>query len=326
MASKPTANATSGPTIIVKRIKKVAGGHHGGSWKVAYADFVTAMMAFFLLLWLLNNLPGDKKDGVAKYFRAPGSTLVEGGGAGEVKGSGVIADRKLDETSLTEEEEVSLQDKQKKLAEDKQRLEQLKATIAEAIKANPTLTAFKDQLIMDMTSEGLRLQLVDKDNRPMFDSGGADVKPYMRTMLREITKSLSPLPNKVSITGHTDAVAYMGRPDYSNWELSVDRANAARREMAMMGYPIDKFARVVGLASTVLYKPEQPLDSMNRRTSIVVLTQEAAQRIQREESGQGTDHRLVKDAATIMSGSQVVRSAPPAPPGTPAPPETLAPK
>ncbi|MDH4274024.1 MAG: flagellar motor protein MotB [Gammaproteobacteria bacterium] len=316
MANKPTANATNGRPIIVKRIKKVAGGHHGGSWKVAYADFVTAMMAFFLLLWLLNNLPGDKKDGVAKYFRAPGSTEMEGGGAGEVKGTGVIADRNLDETSIVSTQEASLHDKAKKMEEDKKRLENLKTAIAEAIKGNPTLTAFKDQLIMDMTSEGLRIQLVDKENRPMFDSGGADVKPYMRTMLREITKTLSPLPNKVSIAGHTDAVAFLGRADYSNWELSVDRANAARREMAMSGYPIDKFARVIGLASTVLYLPDQPSDPMNRRTSIVVLTQDAAERIQKEEMGQGTDHRLVRDAATIFS-------APSAPPVAPL--QTLSP-
>ena len=276
--------------IIIKRVRK--GGHakHGGAWKIAYADFVTAMMAFFLLMWLLGSTTEGDKKGIADFFNAPlkvslmggsgsgdSSFVVRGGGAdlsrstGQVKDGDVAAKRKL--LNLK-----ALQAEQKRA--ETARLESLKAKVEEALAASPKLAAMKSQIRLDMTKDGLRIQIVDEQNRPMFDSGSALVKPYMRELLREIGHVLSDVPNRITLEGHTDAQPFSGGDrGYSNWELSSDRANASRREIVGGGLPDDRMLLVQGLASSRLFVPGDPQSPTNRRISIIVMNREAEDRL-----------------------------------------------
>ena len=250
------------PIIVVKRIKKVAGGHHGGAWKIAYADFVTAMMAFFLLMWLLGSTAKGDLAGIAEYFKTPlkvalmggsgsgdSSSIIKGGGqdltraSGQVKNGELPAEKKTINLKAAQEEFLRTE-----RAKELTKLKELKATIEKAIEVNEKLSKFKNQILLDITSEGLRIQIVDEQNRPMFQSGRAQLEPYTVEILHEIGKTLNEVPNKISISGHTDAAAFgSGGKGYSNWELSADRANASRRELIAGGMESDKIVRVVGL-------------------------------------------------------------------------------
>jgi chemotaxis protein MotB len=272
--------------IIVKRIKKVAGGHHGGAWKIAYADFVTAMMAFFLLMWLLGSTAKGNLQGIAEYFQNPLKVAMSGGdGSGDsssvIKGGGKDLSLRDGQTKKGEIEAAkktyNLQAAEAALAKiDAERLKGLKSKIEAAIELNPTLNQFKKQLLLDITSEGLRIQMVDEKNRPMFASAKADLQPYTREILREIGLALNEVPNKISLSGHTDAAPYgSGEKGYSNWELSADRANASRRELIYGGMDETKVLRIVGLSSSVLFDKEDPLNPINRRISIIVMNKKA---------------------------------------------------
>jgi chemotaxis protein MotB len=276
--------------IIIKRVRK--GGHnkHGGAWKIAYADFVTAMMAFFLLMWLLGSTTEGDKKGIADFFNAPlkvalmggsgagdSSHVVRGGGSdmtrttGQVKDGDVAARKKLISLKALEAEH--------KRAE-AARLEALKKKVEEALEASPKLAPMMSQIRLDMTRDGLRIQIVDEQNRPMFDSGSAVVKPYMRELLREIGHVLSDVPNRITLEGHTDAQPFVGGArGYSNWELSSDRANASRREVVAGGLPEDRMLLVQGLASSNLFVPGEPANPMNRRISIIVMNRDAEDRL-----------------------------------------------
>ena len=267
--------------IVIKRIKKTAGGHHGGAWKLAYADFVTAMMAFFLLMWLLGSTSNGDLKGLAEYFQNPlkvsmsggsgagdATSILQGGGqdltsrAGQIKRGDIEADKQKRTEELRKEferrETISLSD--------------LKGSIERLIENNPVLHQFKNQLLMDVTTEGLRIQVIDEQNRPMFDTSSAELKPYSKEILREIGNALNAVPNKVSFSGHTDAAQFSGgEKGFSNWELSANRANASRREMIAGGMDENKVLRVVGLSSTVLFDKNDPLSPSNRRINIVVL-------------------------------------------------------
>lgn len=167
---------------------------------------------------------------------------------------------------------------------EQERLESLKASIEKMIEQSPQLAQFKKQMLLDITSEGLRIQIVDEQNRPMFDSSSADLKPYTRDILRQIGKALNGVSNRVSLAGHTDAAQFAGgEKGFSNWELSSNRANASRRELVVGGMDDSKVLRVVGLASTVLFDKNDPLNSVNRRISIVVLNQKTEMAILQEE-------------------------------------------
>ncbi|MDO9219553.1 MAG: flagellar motor protein MotB, partial [Thiobacillus sp.] len=226
--------------IIVKRIKKVAGGHHGGAWKIAYADFVTAMMAFFLLMWLLGSTAKGDLNGIAEYFKTPLKVSMQGGaGSGDsssvIKGGGTDLSRKSGQVkkgeTVTDKKSYNLEAAKAELERiEAEKLKLLKGRLEAEIDANPTLKQFKRQLLLDITSEGLRIQIVDEQNRPMFKLAGAELQPYTKVILREIGKVLNDVQNRVSLSGHTDATPYgnAGR-GYSNWELSADRANASRR-------------------------------------------------------------------------------------------------
>jgi chemotaxis protein MotB len=282
--------------IIVKRIKKVTGGHHGGAWKIAYADFVTAMMAFFLLMWLLGSTTKGDLAGIADYFNTPLKVAMQGGsGSGDsssvIKGGGTDLTRKAGQVKKgeTEAEKKSYNLKAAQAEMERreaEKLKQLKKNLEKAIEANPTLKQFKRQLLIDITSEGLRIQIVDEQNRPMFNLASAELQPYTKIILREIGKVLNDVENRISLSGHTDAVQYAnaGR-GYSNWELSADRANASRRELIVGGMEDAKILRVVGLASSVPFKEAKPTDPVNRRISIIVLNKRTEDAITKEASG-----------------------------------------
>ena len=277
--------------IIIKRIKK--GGHavHGGAWKIAYADFVTAMMAFFLLMWLLGSTAKGELQGIADYFNAPlkvamaggdgagnSSSIIPGGGNDLSKVHGQV--RRSDSESQKSRNMSAAQMRADIARRDAELIKSLQAKIDAIITASPQLNEYRSQIRLDVTPDGLQIQIVDEQNRPMFDSGSALVKPYMRDILRGIGTSLSGVEHHVSLAGHTDAVPYSNSErGYSNWELSADRANASRRELVAAGMPDGKLARVVGLAASDLLDTENPRAPVNRRITITVLTREAEERL-----------------------------------------------
>ena len=267
--------------IVIKRIKKVAGGHHGGAWKIAYADFVTAMMAFFLLMWLLGSSTKSQLEGISEYFKTPLKVAMMGGSSiGEtssvLKGGGTDLTRQHGEVKKGEIKDDIKAKKIIKERIERIKLEGLKKKIEEAIENNPSLKKFSNQLLLDITSDGLRIQIVDEQNRPMFALGKAELQPYTKTILREIGKMLNDVDNKISLSGHTDAKPFpSGDKGYSNWELSADRANASRRELIIGGMDTNKVLQVIGLSSAVLFDKNEPLNPINRRISIVVLNERA---------------------------------------------------
>jgi chemotaxis protein MotB len=289
--------------IIVKRIKKTGGGHHGGAWKIAYADFVTAMMAFFLLMWLLGSSTSGELKGIADHFNTPlkvalqggsgsgdGSSIVKGGGQDLTRSSGAMARGDIEATRRS----INLQALKAELErQEGETLAALKANVEAVIMANPKLAEFRSQIRIDLMSEGLRIQIVDDQNRAMFDSGSAMVKDYMRDLLRETAQLLNNVPNRISLSGHTDSSPYgNGERGYSNWELSADRANASRRELFAGGLKEDRIVRVVGLASSIPFEEADPSSPVNRRIAIVVMKK-------------GTSDRLLK-------GAELTKEEPPA--------------
>jgi chemotaxis protein MotB len=289
------------PIIVVKK-KIIAAGHHGGAWKVAYADFVTAMMAFFLVMWLVTAVSKEQRAAIFDYFKnpsmepgksakpAPGQMGPGGASTSPINlGGGLDAPRTTQSAKpglgaptppavLSDAEKIradaaAMEKMQAEL--DKKRMEALMDELKEAIAKSQALEPFKDQLLLDITPDGLRIQIVDAQNRPMFDIGSAKLKGYTATILKEVTPYLNSVPNHVSITGHTDTTPYLGITGYTNWDLSADRANAARRTLEGAGLGLDKVSRVVGLSSSVLFDRTNPRNPINRRISIVVLTKMA---------------------------------------------------
>ncbi len=280
--------------IIIKKIKKHAHGHHGGAWKVAYADFVTAMMAFFMLLWLLSYATPGQRSAIQGYFENPSMTPGESGASTSIidlEGSAPEAPKGMGNNPM----ELNAENIEK-LAEEveQKRLESLLKKLEEAVEKSQALQPFKDQLLLDITSEGLRIQIVDKENRPMFDLGSDVLKDYTREILHEIVKVINEVPNKISISGHTDQTPYSSHKGYSNWELSADRANAARRELVVGGMTEEKIGRVVGLSSSVLFDKENPFNPINRRISIIVMNKAAEAAVQEGEGKQETAKKPTK--------------------------------
>jgi chemotaxis protein MotB len=266
-------------TIIVKKIKKGGHGHHGGAWKVAFADFAVAMMAFFLLLWLIASTTKEEKAGLSEYFSPPTQGFAEGSGTrGDVVdlgGGQKISKGDDSRDNAQEPREPSEEEIQQAIEAEKEKLESLMEELKKAIEASQALKPFKDQLLLDITPEGLRIQIVDKENRPMFDSGSAELKGYTKEILHELAKTINTVENRISLTGHTDAARFVGRENYSNWELSADRANASRRELIVGGLAAEKMAKVVGLASMVLFNKAEPRSPINRRIAIIVMNKAA---------------------------------------------------
>ena len=283
--------------IVIKRIKKHAGGHHGGAWKIAYADFVTAMMAFFLLMWLLGSTTKGELSGIADYFRTPLKVAMQGGsGSGDsssiLKAGGRDLTRSDDlqmrRGQRPEERRVlNVKAMQAELARvEMTKLKGLQARLDQMIDASTVLRPYREQLLVDITTDGLRIQIVDEQNRPMFDSGSAQMKPYARDILLALSAPLNEVENKISLSGHTDAKPYAsGERSYSNWELSVDRANASRRMLVAGGIADGKIKRVVGMASAVPFDPVDPLSPANRRISIIVLSKQAEESLNKSSGG-----------------------------------------
>ena len=277
--------------IIIKRVKK--GGHavHGGAWKIAYADFVTAMMAFFLLMWLLGSTTEGDKKGLSDYFQSPLKVAMQGGSGAGASDSVIMGGGKdLTQTSGQSKRGDGADPQARKMSGDQSKVDRAKqdakklavlsAKISALISNSPKLAEFSSQIKLATTPDGLQIQIIDDQKRPMFDSGSATVKPYMRDILREIGTALNDVDNKISLDGHTDRSPYSNaQRGYSNWELSSDRANASRRELMAAGMPDDKLARVVGLASSILLEPGNPFSPANRRISIIVMTREAEERL-----------------------------------------------
>ncbi|MBC8055672.1 MAG: flagellar motor protein MotB [Rhizobiales bacterium] len=308
--------------IIIKKIKKAGHGHHGGAWKIAYADFVTAMMAFFLLMWLLGSTTEGDKKGIADFFNSPLKVSMMGGGSGSgdsssvVKGGGTDLSRNSGQVKAGDIEAPRKNVQLKALKAEQRRaemarLEALKKKVEDVLAANPKLAAMRPQIRLEMTRDGLRIQIVDEQNRPMFDSGSAIVKPYMRELLREIGSVLGEVPNRLTLEGHTDAQPFgAGERGYSNWELSSDRANASRRELGAGGLPEERVLLVQGLASSVPFDASDPLSPANRRISIIVMNRDAEDRLLRlrtddpqdiADASQEVSKELPKDAVALPS-------------------------
>jgi chemotaxis protein MotB len=278
--------------IIIKKIKKGGhGGHHGGAWKIAYADFVTAMMAFFLLMWLLGSTDEKTKKGISEYFQNPfGVAITNSSGEGTGDRTSIIQaggqDLKSQEEGQVHQGENTPAEPTpediEKLAEEQEKLklEKLQEKIEDMLKANDKLADYKDQIKLETTPEGLKIQIIDAQNRPMFRLASSGIETYAQAILHELAPVINELPNKVTINGHTDALPFpSNRTGYSNWELSSDRANVARRELNQGGLSEDKVLRVVGLASSIPYKADVPNDPMNRRISIVVMNKKTENQV-----------------------------------------------
>lgn len=301
--------------IIVKRIKKYAGGHHGGAWKIAYADFVTAMMAFFLLMWLLGSTSKGDLNGISEFFKTPLKVAMQGGsGSGDsssiIKGGGKDLSRQDGQVNAggTDTAKKSFNLSAMKAAlekEETQRLQTLKERIQSKIESSAALQKFKDQLLLDFTSEGLRIQIVDEQNRPMFPAGKAELQQYTRDILEEIAPVLNDVPNRIGLTGHTDSTPYFSETGYSNWELSADRANASRRALVQGGMQDSKIIRVVGLASAAHLDRKDPFNPINRRISIIVMNKKTEENLMRDAGRLevGTDTEATRAAAAQAAGA-----------------------
>ncbi|HQT25686.1 MAG TPA: flagellar motor protein MotB [Burkholderiales bacterium] len=297
--------------IVIKRIKKGGGGHHGGAWKIAYADFVTAMMAFFLLMWLLGSTTEGDLKGIAQYFKTPLKVALLGGkGSGDsasiIKGGGQDLTRTSGQVKRADtqvkEKKINLMDAKAALAHaEAQKLQALKSQLEKAIDSDPEMRKFKNQLLIDITSEGLRIQIVDDKNRPMFAMGSTVLQPYAKAILEEIGKTLNSVPNRISLSGHTDATPYSGGgKNYSNWELSADRANASRRELIRGGMDGTKVLRVVGLASAVPIDRSNPFNPINRRISIIVMNKKTEDAITQDEGVVNVNNKTNVTRETVI--------------------------
>lgn len=286
--------------IIIKRPVKAA-GHHGGGWKIAYADFMTAMMAFFLVMWLLSNSSPKQLQGIAEHFKTPLKVALSGGPASSLSSS-VIPGGGADLTRAKGEAEEAEKESD---PDDVSRLDELKKKLDNMIESSPILKQFRPQLLIDITPEGLRIQIVDSSNRPMFDRSSAVVVSYMRTILREIGPVLNAQPNKITLSGHTDATQYtQGDKSYSNWELSSDRANASRRELIAGGMQEKKVLRVMGVASSMHLNQDDPYAPINRRISVVVLNHRAQAEIERANAANPVNSSSAAEAGGKLGGAQ----------------------
>jgi chemotaxis protein MotB len=284
--------------IFIKRVVSSKKSHHGGAWKLAYADFMTAMMAFFLLMWLLSAVSPVQRQGIAEYFNMPlknaimgaqrstmDASIIDGGGR-DISSPEPGTTRMSDGSRrMNRMDEQTLKDAQGELERrDQARLHDLQLRLMAAIDANPVLRQFRQQIRIDSTLQGLRIEIVDTQKRPMFALSSDAVQPYMRDILREIGHALNDVPNRIVVQGHTDATQYAGgEKGYSNWELSADRANASRRELVSGGMDESKVLRVIGLASTQNLNKKDALDPENRRISVLVLNHKSEESMTRDD-------------------------------------------
>jgi len=248
------------PIIIIKK-KGGHGGHHGGAWKVAYADFVTAMMSLFIVLWLMNSTPKVVQEEIAGYFNDPKGTATKKGSDGKPI-----------------PKEIPKETKEQKEAADKKEMADLKLDLTKAIDKIALLNKVKKQIEISVTDEGLRIELVEDQKGTFFEVGSPRPTPMLANILKVLAQQLKTLPNHVSIEGYTDAQPYTNGSTYGNWELSTDRANVARRQMQDDGLRLDQVSQVRGFGDQRLHVPSNPFDPANRRVSLVVQNLEAGQK------------------------------------------------
>lgn len=289
-------NKKNNNIIIVRKKKRQRHDHHGGSWKIAYADFMTAMMAFFLVMWLISQSSPEQRHSIADYFHMPlraalsqgnrsslSESTIPGGGDNVVKQDGEVqqkVQRKIDHDK------------------DKKSLNQAREDLLKIIETDPRLNNFKSNLRLSMTEEGLFIQIVDSQERPMFKVGSKELEPYMRDILNALVPVLNKLPNRINLSGHTDSLPYArGEVGYSNWELSTDRANASRRALIAGGMDNNKFLRVIGMANTMSIADSTPDSPINRRISILVLYREKEKSILRKDT-------LLQDLSAAEGGEK----------------------
>lgn len=309
--------------IIIKKVKKVSGGHHGGAWKVAYADFVTAMMAFFLLLWLLNVTTDEQRTAISNFFDPtfPKVSDSSSGSGGVLGGTSMATDGAMTSTlqdiampqnsgrtdqweergetgGAAGEEEQMLENLKAELAEsEERRFEKAKDELEKQIKANPELAALAKNLMIDITPEGLRIQVVDQEGEPMFAKGSAQMFDKTRKLMTTVVNVMKSMPNNISVRGHTDSFQYRPGATYTNWELSADRANATRRALLADGIAESRLTDVVGKADTEHLFKEDPLDARNRRISIVLIRDDLDTLADKELQKRGIDPKKVRKQA-----------------------------
>jgi len=294
MAENPSKDKVGNlQPIIIKKIKKGGHGHHGGAWKVAYADFVTAMMAFFLLLWLLNVTTDEQKEGIAEYFSPTVAVSPSSGGAGIFGGDSAFkTDTKIDSSnpfgfmvdkptssdssdspsSKDDARDIDQSEAERVVAElEEQKFDEAEEELNKAIEATPELASLSASLLIDRTPEGLRIQIVDQENKPMFPLGSAEMYDHTRQLITLVAQVIQKLPNKIAIAGHTDATPYRPGATFTNWELSADRANASRRVLEQAGVGQERLFRISGKADTELLEPADPKSPRNRRIAILLL-------------------------------------------------------
>jgi len=340
------AEGNAGVTIIKKVKKGGHDAHHGGAWKVAYADFVTAMMAFFLLLWLLNATTDEQKQGIADYFSPASISKSTSGGGGVLAGQtiseegvmqanrssvnltislpsadtpeeirdqevGEAPDQPAEPTRQPPTEETAEGETVEELLA-KREEEQFKAAeeaLRQAIQAVPELRDLAQHLIIDQTPEGLRIQLVDQEKLSMFPSGSADMLEHTRKLMKLVVGAISQLPNRIAIKGHTDAVPFNRSDGYSNWELSTDRANASRRGLIDAGLPAERIASVAGRAAEEPLLPDDPTSPRNRRISIILLREDHAVEAA-EQAANGEPKETKETAGQSLPGLDVLVEEP----------------
>ncbi|MAL40274.1 MAG: flagellar motor protein MotB [Pseudomonadota bacterium] len=286
------------PDIVIKKIKKGGHGHHGGAWKVAYADFVTAMMAFFLLLWLLSSATEEQLQGVSMYFTPETISQNDSGSGGLLGGTSLAEEGALrsefgmptvsmdipPQQSPDEREAIRVAQMEE------QEFNEAKEELLKAIDESPELQGLEKNIRIEETDEGLRIQILDEDGTAMFPSGSADMAEHTRLLLEKVTEVIEKMPQDISIEGHTDAVPFNRLDGYSNWELSTDRALATRRALQDLGLETARFAKVAGLSDTDPLVPDDPKNERNRRISITLLrgTGERAELGSDGQNGNGT--------------------------------------
>lgn len=278
--------------IIIKKIKKSAHGHHGGAWKVAYADFVTAMMAFFLLLWLLNAVSQEQLEGISDYFSPISTTKSTTGGGGLLAGKTVARKGvfEVDVSPLAAPEDLKSAERDMhgskpldhpvraaEISDDLKRQQEeeefrgAEKQLKLAISDDPQLKELTKSLLIDSTPEGLRVQITDQDGLPMFPRGQSNMHSHTRKVLEIVAQVIKQMPQRIILTGHTDSTKFQSVSGYGNWELSADRANAARRALIEFGVPENRITRVVGHAATDPLFPHDPEAPGNRRLTMVLL-------------------------------------------------------
>ncbi|AUY23552.1 flagellar motor protein MotB [Mixta calida] len=271
------------PIIIIRKRKKHGHDHHGGSWKIAYADFMTAMMAFFLVMWLIANSSPQQRHRIAEYFQMPLKVALSQGNQSSlsdsvIPGGGDDLVKKEGEVNRSRPRDGESDKDIRRLKKARERLESL-------IKSDPRLSNFQSNLRLQLTENGLLIQIIDTQDRPMFKLGSKELESYLMAIFEALVPVLNELPNRISLTGHTDSLPYaQGDVGYSNWELSADRANASRRALISAGLTANKFLRVIGTADSMVLENTAPDSPINRRISILVLTQNKEKAIIRDDN------------------------------------------